>query len=261
MEFGLWPVALRTDLVRAFRPGESSTREAPFRTLREHDWATAGVSVHLHDGRHAAGKLVLFSILNVEAAISARSGDAEMAVELARAAERLEKSRWFKLVQSLLADLPATDVVAFVEGAAVPGSAKLSTTLRMLALQTERVRHQKRFARRRISFHVGQISRVEGEYVVITSETESSVAVPRGLARAAHRERIGECLAVINSQPDERELIVRAVPGIDLRSPVVEGFSPFARSPGFEPVSRADVAYLRGRPAPLTIRFPVTIES
>src|SRR5262245_22193855 len=95
MEIALWPVVLRADLVRAFRPGEPPAREGPFRTLRQRHWATSGVPIHGRQGGHAAGRVVLFSILNVEAAISARCGDEKMAVGLARAAERMEQSKSF----------------------------------------------------------------------------------------------------------------------------------------------------------------------
>ena len=88
MNCALWPIALRADLVRAFRPGESPTREGPFRTLRLHHWAASGVPVQLRQGGHAAGRVVLFSMLNVEAAMSARCGEDGMAAALAKSAEK-----------------------------------------------------------------------------------------------------------------------------------------------------------------------------
>jgi hypothetical protein len=70
-----------------------------------------------------------------------------------------------------------------------------------------------------------------------------------------------QCLAIINSQLDARELIVQAVPGIDLTSEAKVPYSPFGRTKGFERISAADAAYLRGTPQPLAIRVPVTIEA
>ena len=40
-----WPLASRDRIVHAFRPGGDSTAEGPFRTLRRHQWASAGVRV------------------------------------------------------------------------------------------------------------------------------------------------------------------------------------------------------------------------
>jgi hypothetical protein len=204
--------------------------------------------------------VVLFSILNVEAAISARCGDEAMAAELAMAAERMEQSQSFARLQELLAELPAATVSSVGEGTLARDSPDLAAVLRKLAVQTEAVRLQRRFAKQALSFHVGRISRVADDYVVVTTEGKLSLAVPLSLARAAYRDQIGDCLGVINTQVDERELIVRAVPGIDLGQERGESYSPFARARGFERISAADAAYLRGAPAPITIRIPVAIE-
>jgi hypothetical protein len=141
-----------------------------------------------------------------------------------------------------------------------PEDSDLAPILRALALQTATTRLQRRFTKRALAFHVGRISSSTEGYVVVTNEGGLSVAVPRVLARAAHRERIGECLGVINSHVDERELIVRAMPGIDVSQEHDEPYSPFARVDGFERISASDEAYLRGRPAPLTIQIPVAID-
>jgi hypothetical protein len=260
MVFALWPIALRSDLVRAFRPGEPAMREGPFRTLRQHGWATAGVPLHMRHGGRAAGQLVVFSILNIEAAICARCGEATTASLFAQAAARIEASRAFVRLQEFLSHCPASTVASLVEGALVPEASDLAPILRALALQTATTRLQRRFTKRALAFHVGRISSSTEGYVVVTNEGGLSVAVPRVLARAAHRERIGECLGVINSHVDERELIVRAMPGIDVSQEHDEPYSPFARVDGFERISVSDEAYLRGRPAPLTIQIPVAID-
>jgi hypothetical protein len=260
MEFALWPIALRTDLVRAFRPGESATREGPFRTLRQHGWATPGVPLHIREGGRAAGHVVVFSILNIEAAMCARCGEATTAASFAKAAARIEASATFVRLQVFLSQWPASAVSSLVEGAHVPEDSALALVLRTLALQTATVRLQRRFAKHALACHVGRISSSTEGYVVVTNEGGLSIAVPRGLARAAHRERIGECLAVINSHVDARELIVRAMPGIDVGRDRAEPYSPFARVDGFERINATDAAYLRGRPEPLTIQIPVTIE-
>ena len=127
-------------------------------------------------------------------------------------------------------------------------------------MRTEAVRLQRRFTKHASRFDVGRISNVTDGYVVVTGEGRSSFAVPRHLARAAHREQLGDCLGVINGQADNRELIVRAVPGIDLSRDQAAAYSPFTRVKGFERVSAADAAYLRGSPVPFTISIPVVIE-
>ena len=259
MEFALWPIALRADLVRAFRPGEPATREGPFRTLRQHGWATPGVPLHIRHRGRAAGQLVVFSILNIEAAMWARCGEATTAASFARAAARIEASGPFVRLQAFLSQCPASTVPSLVEGALLPDDSDFALVLRALALQTATIRLQRQFAKHALPIHVGRISSSTEGYVVVTNEGGRSVAVPRGLARAAHREQIGECLGVINSV-DERELIVRTMPGIKVGPEHAEPYSPFARVDGFERINAGDEAYLRGRPAPLTIQIPVAIE-
>jgi hypothetical protein len=258
MDFALWPIVLRWDLVAAFRPGEPPDREGPFRTLRQHEWATAGVPVHVRDSGHAAGKVVLYSVLNVEAAICARCGDEAAAVAFAKAADRLERSQHFARLRELLSQLRSSEVSSCAAGEIDPASV-MTEALTRLALETETVRRQRRFAKYALHTRLGLISDVAAHHVVLTSKDEPSIAVPRQLARAAHRERIGECLGVINSPVDDRELLVRALPGIDLRPARRARYSPFERVKGFERVSAADAAYLRGTPAPLTITMPITI--
>jgi hypothetical protein len=125
-------------------------------------------------------------------------------------------------------------------------------------MKTAAVRLQRRFARLR-SYHVGRISSVAEAYVIVDGGGKQSF-VPRDLARAASRERVGECLAIMNGPIDGREMIIRAVPGIALE-PKEDSYSPFARpAAGFQRVSATDLAYLRGVPKPLAITIPITIE-
>ncbi len=258
MDFALWPLALRSDLVRAFRPGERAEREAPFRTLRGHHSATAGVEVRTRQGGHAAGRVVVFSALNVDAAICARCGNESMAVAMARAAERLEKSPTFVRLQARLAEHPPAVVSAIAEGQ-LPAAGPLVDVIRQLAMRTAAVRRQPRFAKLATWYHVGRISSVAEAYVIVDGGGKQSL-VPRSLARSVFREGVGECLAVMNSPVDDREMIVRALPGIELNTKK-GSYSPFARPEGgFQSVSASDLAYLRGIPSPLQITVPITIE-
>jgi hypothetical protein len=258
MEFGLWPIASRQDLVRAFRPGAQAKREGPYRTLRDHGWATGGVALPIRHHGKAAGRVMMFSILNVEAAICARCGDRAAASWFMKAAGRIEASQAFARLLEHLAPLSARAASSVVEGSAALGDPELGAILRTLASETETVRHKRMTPKQFVFFHIGRVSSMTDSYVVVTSEGGTSLAVPRLLARAAHREKVGECLGVLNSQVDNHELIVRAVPGIEL-APQGKPYSPFDRV-AFDRISDADAAYLRGQPVPLTIRIPVTIE-
>ena len=258
MVFALWPLALRRDLVRAFRPGEHAEREAPFRTLRGHDWATRGVEVRTRQDGHAAGRIVVFSVLNVDAAICARCGDEGMAAEIATAAARLEKSRTFVHLLTRLAELPPA-VVTAIAGGELAAAGPFVDIIRQLAMGTAVVRQQRRFAKLASWYHVGRISSVAEAYVIVDGGGKQSF-VPRSLAHSVWRERIGECLAVMNGPVDDREMIVRAAPGIELEAER-GSYSPFARPEGgFQSVSAADLAYLRGIPRQLQITIPITIE-
>lgn len=258
MDFALWPLVLRSDLVRAFRPGESAGREAPFRTLRDHNWATAGVAVHTRQAGRAAGRVVVFSVLNVDAAICARCGDAATAAEMAKAAARLEQSPMFVRLLARLAEHSPADVSLIAEGE-LAAAGPFVDVIRQLAMRTAAVRRQRRFAEFMSSYHVGRISSVAEEYVIVDGGGKQSF-VPRSLARSVFRERVGECLAVMKSPVDDREMIVRAVPGIELE-PKNVSYSPFARPEGgFQSVSASDLAYLRGVPRPLAITIPITVE-
>ncbi|MGC4089864.1 MAG: hypothetical protein QM756_18655 [Polyangiaceae bacterium] len=258
MDFALWPLALRSDLVRAFRPGERAEREAPFRTLRGHHWATSGVEVRTRQDGHAAGRIVVFSVLNVDAAICARCGDEDMAAEVARAAARLEGSRIFVDLRARLAELTPSVVTAIAEGE-LAAAGPFVDIIRQLATGTAAVRRQRRFAKLASWYHVGRISSVAEAYVIVDGGGKQSF-VPRSLARSVSRERVGECLAVMNSPVEDREMIVRAVPGIEL-GVEKKSYSPFARPEGgFQSVSVRDLDYLRGIPRPLQITVPITIE-
>ena len=109
-----WPVVGRTQIIQAFRPGEPASKEAPFRTLRSHGWATAGMSVVTRSEHRASGRFIIFSVLNVDAARLAREGDERSAKVLAKAAARVEASAAFGRLRKLLSGRPAADVSAAV---------------------------------------------------------------------------------------------------------------------------------------------------
>lgn len=256
-----WPLALRADLVQVFDPGKESSREGPFRTLRSHRWTTSGKTVVIRRGKHAAGRITLFSALNVDAALAARSGHETLALSFARAAERIEASRPFSELVRLLSGLPAKQVNDVALGVVESDWPELDEAVRKVAVLTHEVRTRGRLAKAKSAFVAGRVSQTASGFVVVTTEV-SSLAVPRELARAAHRDRIGDCLAIHTDKVDERGVVIRAVPGVDLQEQVKAAprFSPFRRGAPVDSIDEADAKMLRGRPAPLIIRVPVVIE-
>ena len=85
--------------------------------------------------------------------------------------------------------------------------------------------------------------------------------MPRWLAQAAHREEVGDCLALVTDRLDERHMVVNAVPGIDVsKDAPAAAFSPFGRNAPVRQLTKADTRLLSRAPAPLRVLVPVTIE-
>ncbi len=256
MNLALWPIVARTQLVRAFRPGEAATRESPFRTLRAHGWATAGVSIVTRDEHRASGRFTIFSVLNVDAARSAREGDGSTARKLAKAAAKLEKSAAFARLKQLLSGRAIADVNAAVEGGNV--KPELFEALRRVARETRnaQVHHVTRGETQVVT---GTILEALRDGLVLQAETGAKTLVPIWLARSAHRANVGDQLALITDRLDDNQMVVNALPAIDLR---VRGgpYSPFERRAVYE-LTEADEELLRGEPAALKILVPVKIES
>lgn len=265
MDVEQWPIVDRSALVRAFKPGDVASNEGPFRTLRSHAWATAGVRVMTRsEGRgHATGRTTIFSALNVDAARYALHGDSQKAKKLARAAALIEASAEFVRLAAELAGNPARAVESVVEGeSADPVRMEVRSLLHRLAQATRKLRRRSGLERDLWEVLAGAVSEAQAEYVVVTSSSGSRAAVPRDLARAAHREQIGDCLALISYDLGEQSRVIQAVPGIDLsRDSEKKSFSPFRRDSPVSWISKADAEYLSGSPAPLKILVPVTIES
>src|SRR5580698_5809450 len=135
-----WPVVARDRIVHAFKPGGSPAAEAPFRTLRRHEWVSAGVRVPRRADRGLAGQMTFYSSLNVIAARLARRGNAPAAERMARAAASLESGLEFALLRRLLSDLPNREAEQVIGGVLPEGaSAALAEALRAVAIRTERI--------------------------------------------------------------------------------------------------------------------------
>ena len=116
MTIAAWPVVHRHRVVHAYKPGEPSASEGPFRTLRGHEWASPGVRVTRRTGRHLVGQMTLFSSLNVESARLARLGNPDEAARVARAAAELEAGPEFAQLQHIMSDLSGYDAQQVVDG-------------------------------------------------------------------------------------------------------------------------------------------------
>lgn len=259
-----WPVAPRDRIVHAFRPGGSAAAEAPFRTLRRHQWVSRGVRVTLFADRGLAGQLTFFSSLNVMAARLARRGNAPGAERAARAAADLEAGPEFAVLLRCLAELPDQEAEQVVSGQLpqdMPSA--LSEALRAVASRTEQVRADDLIlsSPAEVVF-AGRIAEVTEGYVLVTQMEGLETMVPRWMATAAQRDWVGALLALIADKLDGASAVVEAVPAIDIDfAPRDDEFSPFGR--GDERTRRItaeDTRLLRGEPQSLRIHVPVTID-
>ena len=261
MELELWPIFSRAQLVQTFKPGELVTKEAPFRTLRTHGWATSGVSVVTRNHHHASGRLTIFSVLNVGAARSARHGDEQTAKALATAAAKVEKSVAFEHLKRLLSGKPLAEVNAALRGGVSDEkSPELLAALRELARETRKAHVRRSRAQMNREVVVGRILEALTEGLVLKSEGGSKTLVPWWLAQSAHREKVGDLLALVTDKLDDAQMVVNAVPAIDV-GPGARARSPFGRAAAVHELSAADAKLLARRPVALRVLVPVTIDA
>lgn len=102
------PFTTRDAILAILRPGKAAT-EGPFRTLRDHEWASAGLRV---DVRTVLGQVLgrahLYSSLNTDAARAVRLHREDLARRLAARAGELERSQHAKLVRSAVQAIAST---------------------------------------------------------------------------------------------------------------------------------------------------------
>lgn len=258
-----WPVVARDRIVRAFKPGGSSVAEGPFRTLRRHQWVSSGVRVTRRADRGFTGQMTFFSSLNVEAARLAWNGKASAAVTMARAATDLELGPEFTHLSGLLSGLPSREAEQVVNGALPDdASAELAEAIRAIARRTEQVRASgvAPSSLAEVVF-AGHVAEVTGGYVVLTQEEGVTTMVPRWMASAAKRDRVGDVLWLVADKLDNASAVVQVVPAIELEgAPHGREFSPFGRGDARTlEITAADARLLAGTPQPLRILIPVTI--
>ncbi len=259
-----WPVVVRDRIVHAFKPGGSPAAEAPFRTLRRHEWVSQGVRVTLFADRGLAGQLTFFSSLNVVAARLARRGNAPAAARVARAAADLEAGPEFAVLRSLMSQLPDREAEQVVYGLLPEnGSAALTEALRAIASRTEQVRANDILlsSPAEVVF-AGRIAEVSDRFVLLVEMKGTTTMAPLWMAGAARRDRVGDFLALVADKLDGTSAVVEAVPAIDIDDPPgADGFSPFGRGDArTRSITADDARLLAGEPQSLQILVPVTID-
>jgi hypothetical protein len=263
-EIATWPVVVRGRIVHAFKPGGSPDAEGPFRTLRRHDWVSQGVRVTLFADHGLAGQMTFFSSLNVMAARLARRGNAPAAERVARAAADLEAGPEFAVLLRRLSELPDREAEQVVSGLiSEDAPATLAEALRAVASRTEQVRLNDIILSSPAEvIFAGRIAEVSDEYVLVVQKRGSSTMVPRWMAGAAQRDRVGALLALVADKLDGASAVVEAVPAIDIGdAPTDSDFSPFGRGDARTlGIAAEDVRLLAGEPQSLRILVPVTID-
>lgn len=259
-----WPVVVRDRIVHAFKPGGSPAGEAPFRTLRRHEWVSPGVRVTLFADHGLAGQMTFFSSLNVMAARLARRGNAPAAERVARAAADLEAGPEFAVLRSRLSELPDREAERVVNGLLPEDApAALTEALRAAASRTEQVRGDDILlsSPAEVVF-AGRIAEVSDSYVVMVQVKGQSTMVPRWMAVAAQRDRVGALLALVADNLDGASAVVEAIPAIEIDdAPDDGGFSPFGRGDArTRRITADDARLLGGEPQSLRVLVPVTIE-
>jgi hypothetical protein len=263
-----WPVVIRDRIVHAFKPGGSPASEAPFRTLRRHEWVSQGVRVTLFADRGLAGQMTFFSSLNVVAARLARRGNAPAAARVARAAADLEAGPEFAVLRSLLSKLPDREAEQVIGGLFPErGPAALAEALRAVASRTEQVRANDILlsSPAEVVF-AGRIAEVTHGFVLLVevkrTATATTTMVPLWMAGAARRDQVGDFLVLVADKLDGASAVVEAVPAIDIDdTPEADGFSPFGRGDArTRSITVDDVRLLAGEPRSLRILVPVTID-
>jgi hypothetical protein len=261
-----WPVVVRDRIVHAFKPGGSPAAEAPFRTLRRHEWVSQGVRVTLFANRGLAGQMTFFSSLNVVAARLARRGNATAAARVARAAADLEAGPEFAILRGLLSELPDREAEQVVSGVFPEDApAALTEALRAVASRTEQIRADDILlsSPAEVVF-AGRIAEVSDQFVLLVQVKKGAATtmVPLWMADAARRDRVGDFLALVADKLDGASAVMEAIPAIDIDdTPEVAGFSPFGRDDArSRSITADDVRILAGEPQSLRILVPVTID-
>jgi hypothetical protein len=259
MSIEVWPVALRAQLVRAFRPGEPSEKEAPFRTLRKHGWTSPGVSVVCREHKRAAGRLTVFSTLNVDAARLAREGRPKAALTFAKAAAKIERGKSFLALKEWLSGSTAAEAATAIQGTSSTPAPRLLQVLRLIAAETLSARRHCAVEDPNLQTVTGRICETLATAVVLETSNRKRTYVPRGLAESANRTKVGDLLALVTEYLDATYVFSAVLPAIAVENVEEATSSPFGRSPSVLRLTAEDVRLLRRDPAPLEVLIPVAV--
>lgn len=255
-----WPVATRGQLVGAFKnQDDEAASEAPFRTLRHHGWASGGTRLRTRSGGHITGGMVIYSSLNVDAARLARLGFHDEAADLASEALRIESSDAWRHLVELLAAGSEDEAREAVSG--VVRRAALGDVLRSVTRLTQRARDHHKVLTSVYEITIGSVAEARPGYVIVHTTAGDDTAVPRWLAAGVARDKPGDLVALLHERLGARKAILEAMPAIDVDATDDDAdYSPFNRADPRNRLSTTDAPYLRGKPAPLRVLVPVTIE-
>ncbi len=208
--------------------------------------------------------MTVFSSLNVESARLARHGNTGAAARVARVAADLESGPEFAQLRRILSDLPDRDAERVVDGV-LPEDAPTALTevIKAVARRTEQLRASELILSTLAEVIAGQVTEVHEAYVLLVRVSGPATMVPRWMAVAAQRDRVGALLALVADKLDDVSAVVEAVPAIDVGdSPGADGFSPFGRDDArARSLAAADERLLAGEPQPLRILVPVLIDT
>ena len=264
MTIAAWPVVDRHRVVHAYKPGEPSAAEGPFRTLRAHKWASSGVRVTRRAGGRLTGQMTVFSSLNVESARLARHGNPDAAARVACAAAELETGPEFAWLQRILSDLPGHEAERVIDGV-LPDEAPdaLAEALKAVARRTEQLRADELILTTLAEVIAGRIEEVHEGYVVLVRVSGPAAMIPRWMTIHAQRDKVGALLALVMDKLDAGSAVIEVVPAIDVGEETGGGvFSPFGRGDvRVRSLTRADERLLAADPQPLRILVPVLIEA
>jgi len=259
MHILLWPIISRDRLVCAFRPGEPASSEAPFRTLRKHSWSTGGVRITPRAEGRAAGRMTLFSTLNLEAVRLARLDETRSAARIAKVAVAVESSRAFSRFGQLLARLPAESVRAVAHGL-LPATAPNDLWDALLRLTEETERRWKIASEHIVMPEVitGRITQLGTTALVLHVGPGPDITLPRWLARAAERDVLGGCLGLVFDQFENGAALTYALPALDLHE-APPRFSPYGQHAPPLSLTADDVEMFKREAPELRVPVPVTI--
>ena len=235
--------------------------EGPFRTLRRHEWVSSGTRVSRRTDSGLNGQLTVFSSLNVDAARLARRRHESAAFLVARTAATLEAGSEFAQLSRLLSELPGRDAEQVVKGM-LPDepSPELTEALRKVAVCTEQSRtgdiHLSSMAE---LVFAGQIAEVTKWHVVLTRSNGAATMIPRWMADAVKRDRVGEFLALVADRLDGTSSVIEVVPAIDIE--YEPAFTPYGRrDTRARTITSQDARQIAGQPQQLRVLVPVLID-